>query len=141
MNKRGLVLSSEEGMAKVMVTRSGACGPSCASCSSCSNKDLVLSLPNYVGAEKGDFVELTSDNSSVLSHTALVYIVPLLMFIVSVGLSYSFLSSKNISNFELLSFLIGIIGLLLSYFVLSKYDKKLSNNENQLVKISRVVKE
>lgn len=97
-----------------MVLRSGACGSNCSSCSSCSHaesKNHIVYVDYNEDLKPGDRVILETSNSSVIKFSFFVYIIPLVLFVFSLVISYNYLSKNGYTNFEQISFLFGIIGL------------------------------
>lgn len=81
---KGKVLSTKDDMAEVLITRGSMCGDSCSNCGMCENKGTRIIAKNLVGAQKGDSVELGISTSEGLKATALVYLIPVVVLIVSV---------------------------------------------------------
>lgn len=140
MEKSGIVIKNNDGIATVAVQRSGACGGGCKTCGGCSATSVFIELPNDVGAKAGDTVELVVNNSRVVKYTVLIYTVPLLLFILSLGLSYYYMASRGVKNVEIYSFLFGILGCSLSVFFLKFLDKRLGKSDSQMMKIGRIIK-
>ena len=70
------------GMAEVAVARSTACGGNCGSCESCIfQSELRTEAKNTIGARPGQKVVIESKSSAVFSAAALVYVMPLLLFL------------------------------------------------------------
>ena len=73
----------DEHTAEVSVVRRSACAHDCASCSGCGAKTTSITVCAKADfpVAPGDKVELYSDNR-VLGYAALVYLVPLVLFLV-----------------------------------------------------------
>ena len=77
-----------EGMAEVAVARSTACGGSCGHCESCVfQSELKTPAWNKIGARPGQKVIIESRSSTVFKAAALVYVMPLLLFLLGYALS------------------------------------------------------
>ena len=75
-------------MAEVVVTRSTACGSNCGSCESCIfQSELKAVAKNSINARPGQRVVIESRTSKVFSAAILVYVVPLLFFILGFALA------------------------------------------------------
>ena len=71
------------GMAQVAVTRSTACGGNCGHCESCIfQSELKAVARNRIGAQPGQQVIIESQSSRVFRAAALVYLLPLALFVV-----------------------------------------------------------
>lgn len=78
----GRILSVKNGLAYMEVSRKGACGSACATCSSsaCESKSEFISVPNDLNAKEGDSVELFVNDHFVLHSIYKVYGIPLVFF-------------------------------------------------------------
>jgi sigma-E factor negative regulatory protein RseC len=108
-------------MAEVAVTRTTACGGNCGSCESCIfQSELKAIAKNSIGARPGQKVVIASSSRTVFSAAILVYIRPILFFLLGYAISSLFGASEGISVLVSFSFLI------LSAFVLFIIQKKRS---------------
>ena len=71
-----------------------------------------------------------------IKYTALLYLMPLTFFLIALISSYSILENK-IGNFELASFGIGLVGLLIGYIIVKFIDKKFVDKD--LVHITKII--
>lgn len=139
MDKIGKVLSTDRGMAKIAVSRTSGCGGGCKTCGGCDTPTMIVDLPNDVSAKIGDSVELVANNRRVVKYTIVLYIIPLIMFIVGLGASYVILNNRNVDNLEPLSFLFGLIGFGLSLIILKVIDKMLGNQDSEMMRINKII--
>ena len=94
MKETGFVKSVEGDLCTCMVKRKSACGENCASCkAACSSREHTISARNVAGAKAGDTVIIEMGTKKVLYSAFLVYILPLIAFIL--GFSYFFESGKT----------------------------------------------
>ena len=76
------------GMAEVVVARSTACGGNCGHCESCVfQSELKTPARNTIGAKPGEKVIIASKSSTVFRAAALVYVLPLLLFLLGYALA------------------------------------------------------
>ena len=69
-------------MAEVAVARSTACGGNCGHCESCVfQSEIKTPARNRIGAKPGEKVVIASKSSTVFRAAALVYVLPLLLFL------------------------------------------------------------
>ena len=84
-------------MAEVVVTRSTACGSNCGNCESCIfQSELKAIANNRIGAKPGQRVVISSCSRTVFSAALLVYIMPLLFFLVGYAVSSIFGASEGV---------------------------------------------
>ena len=76
-------------MAEVAVTRMTACGGNCGSCESCMLQSEVKALAkNRVEAQPGEHVVIESRSAAVFGAVFLVYVMPLVCFLLGYGAAY-----------------------------------------------------
>ncbi len=77
-----------DGMAEVAVARSTACGGNCGSCESCVfQSELKAVARNRIDAKPGQRVVIESKSSRIFGAALLVYVMPLLFFLLGYGLA------------------------------------------------------
>lgn len=87
MTQEGIVTRLyPDGMAEVAVTRMTACGGNCGSCESCMLQSEIKTLAkNRAAAQPGQRVLIESRSSTVFGAIFLVYVMPLVCFLVGYG--------------------------------------------------------
>ncbi len=87
MTQEGIVTRLyPDGMAEVAVTRMTACGGNCGSCESCMLQSEIKTLAkNRAAAQPGQRVLIESRSSAVFGAIFLVYVMPLVCFLVGYG--------------------------------------------------------
>lgn len=118
MRERGIVTEVKGNIIEVIINRKSACGGNCAQCGGCTAGGTMVRALNSQGAKKGDMVELELDERKVLKAAFLVYIIPLLIFVVSYFVSAAFIKNNIICAAT------AFIFLLISFFLLHFYDRK-----------------
>ena len=100
-------------MAEVVVTRSTACGNNCGSCESCIfQSELKAIAKNSINAKPGQRVVIESRTSKVFSAAIMVYIVPLLFFVLGFTLASLLGASEGVAvlvSFMFLAFSAAIL--------------------------------
>ena len=84
MQQRVKVVSCEpNGMARVSVLRQSACSGDCHKCAGCgaAEQTMLFTAVNQIGARPGDLVTVESASGPVLKAAAILYMVPLVLFI------------------------------------------------------------
>ena len=84
-------------MAEVAVTRTTACGGNCGNCESCIfQSELKAVAKNRISAQPGQRVLIESKSSKVFGAAILVYIMPLLFFLLGFAVAYSFGAAEGV---------------------------------------------
>ena len=84
MKETGIVKDVSGEFCHVVVTLKSACGENCASCGGgCKLQNQICLVKNTKNAKAGDRVEIEIDSITVLKSAFLVYILPLLVFIIT----------------------------------------------------------
>ena len=113
-------------MAEVAVTRTTACGGNCGNCESCIfQSQLKTMAKNGISASPGQRVLIESKSSNVFGASLLVYIMPLLFFLVGFALAYSLGASEGIC------IAVSFAGLILGAAILV-LSQRLKKNKNPI---------
>ena len=84
-------------MAEVAVTRGTACGGNCGSCESCMfQSELRVEARNLIQAKPGQKVTISSKSSRIFGAAFLVYVMPLLFFLLGYALAAPFRGREGI---------------------------------------------
>ena len=84
MQQRVKVIScNPNGTAQVSVLRQSACSGDCHKCAGCgaAEQTMIFTATNPIGAKAGDLVTVESASGPVLKAAAILYMVPLVLFI------------------------------------------------------------
>ena len=84
MQQRVKVLSCDaDGTAQVAYLRQSACSGDCHQCSGCGavQQTMIVTARNPIGAHPGDLVTIESETGPVLQAAAVLYLLPLVLFI------------------------------------------------------------
>lgn len=140
MEQVGIVKEVKGSDVVLEVRRVSACGTSCASCSSsCEVAPHLLTIKNEVNAKLGDMVEIKAEAKKILKYTFLIYIIPLTFLILGIALGNGYFQARGYENFEILSFLSGIVGLTISYMILKLIDNSVAKKNDLVLTISRII--
>lgn len=113
-----------DNMAEVAVARTTACGGSCGSCESCIFQGEIKTLArNLIDARPGQKVVIASKSSTVFGAAALVYIMPIVLFILGYALAYLAGASEG------LCVAVSFLALLLSAVILVFSQRKKKNQQ------------
>ena len=95
--------------AKVAVKRKSACSGDCHTCHGCPHPDeiVMVDADNFVGAQKGDDVIVSSDTNRVLKLAAMLYLMPVVLFFLGYFLMPGGEAARMIAGVA--AFVIGIL--------------------------------
>lgn len=86
-----------DNMAEVVVTRGTACGSNCGNCESCIYDSKVKALAkNSIGALRGEKVIISSKTSFVFGAAMLVYVMPLVLFLLGFAIAHMLGGSEGV---------------------------------------------
>lgn len=113
-----------EGMAEVVVTRGTACGSNCGNCESCIYDSKIKALArNDIQAGKGEKVVISSKTSFVFGAAMLVYVMPLVLFLIGFFIAHNLGASEGVCVLtSFLGLVLGAVIIVLSQRL--KRDKK-----------------
>ena len=109
-------------MAEVIRVRESACSGDCHKCSGCgaATQKMLLTAHNPISAQPDDMVVLTSETKTVLKAAAVLYLLPLVLFLAGY-LAGESLWGKGV--------LMGVVGLFLGLALVKIYDRALSKKD------------
>ena len=116
-----------DGTAQVACLRQSACSGDCHKCSGCGavEQTMIFTARNPIGARPGDTVTVESATGSVLKAAAVLYMLPLVLFIVGylVGMQWN------------LGALTGGLAFVLSIVLIIAYDRLVMQKKNTVYTI------
>ena len=116
-----------DGTAQVACLRQSACSGDCHKCSGCGavEQTMIFTARNPIGARPGDTVTVESATGPVLKAAAVLYMLPLVLFIVGylVGMQWN------------LGALIGGLAFVLSIVLIIAYDRLVMQKKNTVYTI------
>jgi len=122
-----LLTCYEDGTAKGVLVRQSACSGDCHKCSGCGavQQTMLLEVRNPIGARPGDLVVIESASAPVLRGAAILYLLPLALFIAGylIGMQWQ------------LGGLTGLAGFALGIGVAIIYDRCVVKKENTVYTI------
>lgn len=141
MEQQGYIVGIiDEKTAKLKMQRHSACA-SCGKCTTTSEKkDIVVEVDNSIGAKLGDRVAVNMESMNVLKAVGIAYIFPLISLLIgTIGTYYVLQFIENIKNIEVISSTVGIIIMLISFFILRKNDSKLRESRQYIPIITKII--
>ena len=144
MREKACVVDVKGDKAKVVVTRHSACSKCNEDCilgldESHEQDKIYVEVKNNKNVEIGDMVNIELKDSSLVLGSLMIYLVPLLFFVIGyfVGANLSFLFG-NISE-ELSGIISSFIFLYVSYLFTKRVDKKISKTKKFQSEITGIV--
>ncbi len=108
-----------DGTAQVLRLRESACSGDCHKCAGCgaSQQKMLLTVRDPIGVKPGDLVTIQADTGPVLKAAALLYILPVVLFIGGYLLG-EYLWESGI--------VLSLVGLLAGFFLVKLYDRHMT---------------
>lgn len=141
MIKEGYIISINGEYVMVSFKRQGGCGDSCASCKlACASAGVTTEIRNTLGAKVGDRVKVEMHEKAFNKMLLWVYAFPLVMLLAGIGLGYRIFSTLGYSNTKILSLILGVAALVISYSVLHQISKKTVQKQEYTLQMTTVIK-
>lgn len=142
MTEVGYITSIQGEFASVVFKRKSGCGDNCASCkSACASAAVTNKIENTLGANKGDRVKVSIEEKIFNKMLLLAYTFPLIMMVVGIGIGTVVFKGAGYANYEFLSFILGMILLVISYVILSVLNKKNKKNKNEILRMVEIIRD
>ena len=126
MDQVGKIENINGNKATISVKRVSACGDNCKSCgSSCKVNSVFVEADITDDFEVGDYVEITTESEVLFKHILMLYGVPFLLMMATIGLVQMLL---DVPNKDVISAVAALASLIVSFFILKAYDKKEMKN-------------
>ena len=141
MEQQGYIVGIiDEKTAKLKMQRHSACA-SCGKCTTTSEKkDIIVEVDNSIGAKLGDRVAVNMESMNVLKAVGIAYIFPLISLLIgTIGTYYVLQFIENTKNIEVISSIVGIIIMVISFFILRKNDSKLRESRQYIPIITKII--
>lgn len=140
MEQVGFVRNIVDGKLELEIKRVSGCGDNCKGCgSSCDIPAHIITMPNKINAKIGDFVEIKGEPKKLLKYAMIVYMVPFIFLIAGIVIGSSYFKGKGNENYELLSFLTGLVAITMSYFFIRIIDKRISKKDEQSISLIKIL--
>ena len=118
-----------DGTALVVHIRESACSGDCHKCSGCgaAKEAILLKADNPIGAREGDLVNIRSETAPVLKAAAVLYMLPLVLFIGGYLAGMALGVSGGLT---------GGLAFLLSIVLIVVYDRRMAKQEKTIYTIT-----
>ncbi|MCY6355762.1 SoxR reducing system RseC family protein [Clostridium sp. ZS2-4] len=142
MTEIGYIDSIQGECASVVFQRKSACGGNCGSCKGgCESASHVTEIQNTIGANKGDRVRVSIEEKTFNKMVLLVYVFPLVMMVLGIGIGTVVFKGAGYANYEMFSFLLGMMLLTVSYLILNVLSRKNEKNKKQLLRMVEIIRD
>lgn len=126
--------------ALVELKRKSRCSENCAHCgNNCSISTSIQYVKNTLNASVGDSVEVSRETKSFLKMNLWIYIFSLISMVIGVFVGSSYFSKLNLEYTNVLASLVGVIFLVISFFILSIIDKKIFKDNKYKLHMVKVI--
>lgn len=141
MEEQGVIVE-EKGATVMIRTRKKSSCDSCATKSSCHNigdSEMLIEARNAVGAHVGDQVVFAVGASDIIKAGVLLYLVPVLSFILGIVLGPS-VGERYFpaANPDLVSGVLGAVLLVAAFLGLKLYGRHLARSKSHMPRVLRV---
>ncbi len=117
MIRTGRVLSAQNGTLRICFQKPSSC-EGCKGCGNNAESQITIASPAAASASEGDTVLVRVPDKSLLFSAFIVYVLPLCVFLIGL------IIGKLVSGSDTVSVISALSGLLISFFVLRKIDRK-----------------
>jgi len=137
MRREGMVVSLENGCARVKFTRESSCGK----CTACDGRPCEAVADADIEVAIGDRVAVEMPDKAVLRLSVITYGVPLFALLIGLAAGYVLWQGTNVSiNADLFIAIIAGVFLLLGFFALHVLQGKRSLQQYKNVRIIEIIK-
>ena len=126
IEEEGIVMEVHDGLAKVAVLAKSAC-EKCASSGVChpQGEDSFMEATNPLGAKQGQKVKVVLAPQLYLKASIIIYGIPMAVFIAAAIIAKNLaIQHGSEANSDLWAFLAGMTCLVISFFFIRSYNKK-----------------
>jgi sigma-E factor negative regulatory protein RseC len=127
LREKALIVETKDEFAKVVIIRTSACD----NCSTCSlgskKKPHYVWAKNSLNAKVGQTVEIELEEAALLSATFIVYIIPLLAFLVGIFFGFKVVGEKS----ELIILFTGIVAMIISFLGIHLFNNMVAEKSNR----------
>jgi len=119
----------ENGTAEVICVRESACSGDCHKCSGCGaqKETMIITANNPIAAKAGDMVVIESATGPVLKAAAMLYILPVVLFLAG------YLLGEHLFR---LGPLFGVNGIVAGLVLVKLYDRQLQKKQDPIYTIT-----
>lgn len=141
MREKAIVVSKKGNKAEVEVIRTSACAK-CKACSLGSEKKVIkVWVQNDANANVGQVVEIEIENRALISATFIMYVIPLVSFLLGVILGLNFANTLNIAWEEPFSLLTGLLFMSLAFLAIYLNNKRFEKSRMFTSRIVNILDE
>ncbi len=135
MIETGIVQEVFDNKAKISIQKHSAC-KKCGVCKyDAESKMVTAEAVNNIGAKEGDEVEVQMSFDVLMSASLIVYIIPLIMFIIGCVIGFYLISPNN----PIVSFIIGLVFIIITYFIIRMFDRRGKFKKKYTMHITKII--
>lgn len=106
----------DNGLAEVVVERSGICGGNCDDCNECRYENLIKStVENTIDARRGQHVMIETPTAGVVKGALAIYILPIVLLVAGYSVAAAFSLSEGMC--VLAAFIATVAGVLIARII------------------------
>lgn len=123
----------DQNTVEVAIVRQSACGDSCSSCGgSCEITEVIVCAKLLIpDVEVGDLVQIVSSTRDILLSAFIGYMIPFICFVSGIAAGAWYFKQAGNENYELFGFGLGLIGLVISFFIVRVAGDKFSESKSK----------
>ncbi len=139
MNEYGQIVQVKDDKAVIKINRSSACA-SCGACGIGSHKgEMLLTIPNTLNGEVGDYAELELSSTQVLKASVIVYLIPLIALFVGIAGGFMLAPAFGMDP-ELLGAVSGIGLTVIAFLGIRAVEPRFKKNHSFSPKMVNIIK-
>ena len=102
-------------------------------------RTVKFNTTDAAAAKVGDYVEVQGESKDLFKYTLIVYMIPFIFLILGIALGHVYFKSNGNSNYELLSFGVGVVFLFISALIVKYIDKKVAAKDASTIIMTRIL--
>lgn len=140
MEQVGVITKTFDDKVEVEIKRMSGWGENCKGCgSSCDTPNHIIVLKNNLNAKVGDKVQVKGETKEILKYMVIIYFIPFIMMLIGIFMGIKVFKEKGISNYEPLSFLVGLIALGIGFLIVKIFDNKFGEKNTNIIVMTKIL--
>jgi positive regulator of sigma E activity len=143
IEEEGIVMETHAGTAKIAIVSKSAC-EKCASASTChpEGPDSLMDAANPLNAKKGERVKVILAPQVYLKAAIIIYGIPVALFVgIAILVKNLTAGASGAEGSDLWAFVAGLASLVVSFFFIRGYNKKVEKTQEYKPTIVEIIKE
>ncbi len=140
MTEHGLVIDTDDDIARVSLDRSADCAK-CNACCIGKNRNMIAEVDNTADAKKGDHVIVEVSDRQAMKAVLLTLGLPLLVLVTGAIVFSSLAQSMGFGDSgEIIGGIMGLLLMVLTFIGIRRYDQYLAKRRSSSMKIVKIVR-